>query len=85
MLKKIGIFLVHLFESILAGLVYILFYVNAELITSEQAEVIGFSILLAPLSLFPLCVFVYMRYSFRIPPREDRHEGNNRYEIQTAG
>ena len=86
MLKEIVIFLVHLFESILAGLVYILFYLGpVEGMISGQAEAIGLSILLAPLSLFPLCVFVYMRYSFNTPPREDRLEGNNRYDIQTAG
>ena len=78
-MKEIGIFLVHLFETILAGLVYISFYIYV------QAEAIGLSIVLTPLSLFPLCVFVYMRYSFGTPPREDRCEGNNRYDIQTAG
>ena len=79
MLKEIGIFLVHLFETILAGLVYILFRLNV------QAEAIGLLIVLTLLSLFPLCVFVYMRYSFGTPPREDRREENNRYNIQTAG
>ena len=95
MLKEIGIFLVHLFESILAGLVYILFCIGPDeaiisgqavgYVISGQAEAIAFSILLAPLSLFPLCVFVYMKHILRIPPREDRREGNNRYDIQTAG
>ena len=86
MLKEIGIFLVHLLESILAGLVYILFCIGSlEHVISGQAEAIAFSILLTPLSLFPLCVFVYMRYILRVPPRENRREGNNRYDIQTAG
>ena len=85
MLKEIGIFLVHLFESILVGLVYILFCIGPlEYVISGQAEAIAYSILQSPLSLFPLCVFVYMKYILRIPPSEDRHEGNNRYDIQTA-
>ena len=86
MLKEIGIFLVHLFETILVGLVYTLFYQGpVDRRISGQAAAIAFSIFLTPLSLFPLCVFVYMRYSFGTPPREDRREGNNRYDIQTAG
>ena len=86
MLKEIGIFLVHLFEMILVGLVYTLFYKGpVNRMISGQAEAIGLSILLTPLSLFPLCVFVYMRYSFGTLPREDRREGNNRFDIQTAG
>ena len=89
MLKEIGIFFVHVLESILVGLVYILFCIGSfnryMYVISGQAAAIGLSILLTPLSLFPLCVFVYMRYILRIPPREDRREGNNRYDIQTAG
>ena len=86
MLKEIKIFLVHLLETILVGLVYILFCLGpVGHMISEQAAAIAFPILLAPLSLFPLCVFVYMKYILRIPPREDRNEGNNRYDIQTAG
>ena len=86
MLKEIGIFFAHVLESILVGLVYILFCLGpVGHMISGQAAAIALSILLAPLSLFPLCVFVCMRYILRIPPREDRREGDNRHDIQTAG
>ena len=75
-LKEIGFFLVYLVVTIAAFVVFYLQYF---------AGVITLILALTLLSLFPLCVFAYMRYSFRTPPREDRRVGNhNRYD-QTAG
>ena len=81
-LKEIGLFLVYLVVTIAAFVVFCF-----QLFGHDIRERITLSIhvvALTLLSLFPLCVFVYMRYSF-CTPRENRQVGNLNRHDQTAG
>ena len=84
--KDIGIFWIH---SLFAAIVSAVSFFNDHLYmypdTCETHKVM--LVLLTLIALFPLCVFVYIRYSHHISTRELNRQARNlrRHGIQTAG
>ena len=84
MLKEIGVFLGFMLITILVCLLL------AFLMTDSSIDLIGVQVskifVSTILALSPLCVFAYMRYSFRTSPREVRQAVNvDGHDFQTAG
>ena len=83
MYKDIGIFWIH---SLFAAIVCAAWFFNDYLYQDTCVTLTVMLVLMTLIALFPLCVFVYIRYSFHISTRElNRQAGNlHRNGIQTA-
>ena len=81
MLKQIALFCTHILVTVVATLLFGFLFMEW---FDVDGSGIGLMLVLTLLTLFPLCVFVYMRYTFI--QRDVRYVGNlNRRDLHTAG
>ena len=84
--KELVLFGIHQLVAILATLLLSFFYLYfVHLKLPRDLKTIAVMIVLALLTLFPFCVYVYMICSSRTPGRENRPAGIANRNLQTAG